>query len=76
VPMQQWNFKAIDVVNGHVRRSDEKWQAMRAGIALLAAGRLDVAPLVSAYPLEEIETAFDDLASRLEGLYKAVLTMA
>ncbi len=28
VNMQQWNFKAIDVVNGHVRRDNEKMEAM------------------------------------------------
>ncbi|MFH1084900.1 MAG: zinc-binding dehydrogenase [Chloroflexota bacterium] len=73
VNMKQWNFKAIDVINGHVRRDDEKMAAMRAALALVAAGRLDVAPLVTAYPLAEADQAFRDLAGRKEGLYKAVL---
>jgi len=73
VNMQQWNYKAIDVVNGHVRRDDEKREAMRAGLALMATGRLKIAPLVTSYPLSEAQRAFEDLASRKEGLFKAVL---
>ena len=44
INMKQWNFKAIDVINGHVRRHDEKQAAMAAGMALLANGRLKHRP--------------------------------
>ncbi len=73
VNMQQWNFKAIDVVNGHVRNMREKRQAMAAGVRLIAAGRLRVEPLVSFYPFGEVAAAFRDLAARKEGLFKALL---
>lgn len=73
VNMQQWNFKAIDVVNGHVRRDDEKYAAMRQGLDLMAAGRLTTAPLVTTYALTETQRAFDDLLNRKPGLFKAVL---
>jgi threonine dehydrogenase-like Zn-dependent dehydrogenase len=73
VNMKMWNFKAIDVINGHVRRDGEKMVAMRAGLALLASGRLQTAPLVTTYPLSAAQAAFEDLASRKPGLYKAVL---
>lgn len=73
VNMQQWNFKAIDVVNGHVRRHDEKLAAMQEGMDLLAQGHLATEPLVTTYDLAEIETAFRDLTSNTTGLFKAVL---
>ena len=76
VNMQQWNYKAIDVVNGHVRRAVEKAQAMRQGMDLMREGHLSTSPLVTTYDLSDIEQAFRDLASRKPGLLKAVLLMA
>jgi threonine dehydrogenase-like Zn-dependent dehydrogenase len=76
VNMQQWNYKAIDVVNGHVRRHEEKAEAMRQGVDLMREGHLSAAPLVSTYDFCDIEQAFRDLASRKTGLLKAVLLMA
>lgn len=76
VNMQQWNFKAIDVVNGHVRRHEEKAEAMRQAMDLIREGHLSTAPLVTTYDLGEIEQAFRDLSSRKPGLVKAVLLMA
>ncbi len=73
VNMQQWNFKAIDVVNGHVRNNREKREAMAAGMRLVASGRLRMDPLVSDYPFSEVGAAFRDLVARKEGLFKAVL---
>jgi threonine dehydrogenase-like Zn-dependent dehydrogenase len=73
VNMEQWNLKAIDVVNGHVRRQDEKLVAMRQGIDLLAAGHLVTKPMLTTYPLGEINTAFKDLITGKAGLVKAVL---
>jgi threonine dehydrogenase-like Zn-dependent dehydrogenase len=73
VNMQQWNFKAIDVVHGHVRDNREKRDAMEAGVRLMAAGRLRVEPLITYYPLAEVGRAFEDLVARKEGLFKAVL---
>jgi threonine dehydrogenase-like Zn-dependent dehydrogenase len=73
INMERWNFKAIDVVNGHVRRDDEKLEAMRRGTELLAAGRLDLEALVTSYPFAEINQAFEDLTNRKEGLYKVAL---
>jgi threonine dehydrogenase-like Zn-dependent dehydrogenase len=75
VNMQQWNFKAIDIVNGHVRRHDEKMEAMRLGLDLLASGELTIAPLVTPYDLSQVAQAFHDLETRKPGLYKATLTM-
>jgi len=73
--MQLWNYKAIDVVNGHCRRWPEKMAAMRAGVELMGAGRLDLKPLVTHYPMAKVAEAFRDLESRKEGLFKAALVM-
>ena len=75
VNMERWNFKAIDVINGHVRRDDEKAEAMRRGIGLMAAGRLKMKPLVTEYDFGQINKAFEDLINRKEGLYKAALVI-
>jgi threonine dehydrogenase-like Zn-dependent dehydrogenase len=73
VSMERWNYKAIDVINGHVRRDDEKLQAMKAAMDLLAAGRLQTESLVTAYPLDDAAQAFRDLADRKPGLLKVTL---
>ena len=73
VNLQTWNFKAIDVVNGHVRNMREKRDAMAAGVRMVACGRLRVEPLVTFYPFSQVGAAFRDLVARKEGLFKAVL---
>jgi NADPH:quinone reductase-like Zn-dependent oxidoreductase len=73
VNVERWNYKAIDVINGHVRRDDEKRQAMQAAMDLLAAGRLRTEPLVTAYALADTPQAFRDLADHKPGLLKATL---
>jgi threonine dehydrogenase-like Zn-dependent dehydrogenase len=73
VDMQCWNYKAIDIVNGHVRRNDEKRAAMEAAVALVAAGKLDLRSLVGVYKLGDTEKAFADLVRRKRDLFKAVL---
>lgn len=73
VNMKTWNFKAIDVVNGHVRRDDEKCEAMKEGMHLLAKGKLNFDGMVETHTLDTIEEAFADLLSRKKGLYKTVL---
>ena len=73
--MEQWNLKAIDVINGHVRRLDEKLEAMRQGMELMAQGHLVTRPLVSTYPFAEITPAFSDLISGKSALIKAVILM-
>lgn len=75
INMQQWNYKAIDVRNGHVRRKDEKLEAMRRGMDLLRRGHLVTKPLVRFYDLPDIEIAFRDLDKKAEGLVKAVIRM-
>ena len=73
VNMQQWNYKAIDVINGHVRRADEKLDAMRQGMMMMAQGYIETEPMVQVFPLDDTQKAFEALDQRQEGLLKAVL---
>lgn len=73
--MNQWNVKAIDVVNGHVRRNDEKRDALSRGMALAATGELILEPLVTYYPLFRIDAAFEECAKARSGVIKGVIVM-
>ena len=73
VDMKTWNFKALTVVNGHVRNEAEKLDAMRAVLRLAAAGKLDSGALITNYAFADINQAFQDLKARKVGLYKANL---
>ena len=73
VNMFQWNWKAITVINGHVRRDDEKLTALVESVNLMAGGAVDMKPLVQLYTLENADQAFQDLEHRKPGLYKAAL---
>lgn len=73
IDVKTWNYKAINVINGHVRRSCEKMAAMKAGLKLVAGGKLNLAPLVTNYAFTDLNKAFKDLKDRKEGLYKANL---
>ena len=73
VNLQRWNYKAMDVINGHVRHMDQKHRAMEEGMALYQQGLIDMRPLTQYYSLTDIDQAFNDLDIRKEGLIKAVI---
>lgn len=73
IDMKTWNFKALTVVNSHVRDEAEKLNAMKSALELMAHGKLDTNALVSNYPFTDINKAFTDLEQRMPGLYKANL---
>jgi hypothetical protein len=45
-----WNWKAIDVVNAHVRRRADLMESMRVGLELSARGLLDIGALEAKPP--------------------------
>src|SRR5919199_779237 len=47
VDVGMWNWKAIDVVNAHVRRRGDLMESMRIGLELTGAGLLDLGSLVT-----------------------------
>lgn len=75
VNMEQWNLKAIDVVNGHVRRENEKLEAMRTAMTMMEEGKLSTKAIVTFYAFDDIRQAFYDLSDRKKGLFKAVIEM-
>jgi len=74
VNMQLWNWKALDVLNAHDRRLDVKMECVRRGLRLMATGQIDVGALIShRFSLDEIDTAFSALETKLPGFCKAVV---
>jgi 2-desacetyl-2-hydroxyethyl bacteriochlorophyllide A dehydrogenase len=74
VDLQAWNWKAIDVVNAHVRDRDRLRESVHRGLGLVAAGRIDVGALVShRFALDQVDAAFDALVAKEPGFVKAAL---
>jgi threonine dehydrogenase-like Zn-dependent dehydrogenase len=74
VPMALWNWKAISVVNGHVRRVGELATAMRQGVRLVEAGAVPMSTLVTAeVPIERVDDAFQRYQHRRAGDVKTVI---
>ena len=74
VDVGMWNWKAIDVVNAHVRRRADLMESMRVGLELTAKGLLDLGSLVThRYGLDEVDRAYADLLAKPHGFIKAVV---
>jgi threonine dehydrogenase-like Zn-dependent dehydrogenase len=75
IDMALWNWKGIDIINGHERYPDVYHRGMIGGITLLEEGKLDMETLVThVYPLDDIDAAFHDAANKPDGFVKAVVT--
>jgi threonine dehydrogenase-like Zn-dependent dehydrogenase len=74
VNMQLWNWRGIDVVNAHERDPEIYRRGMEEGVRLLAAGGLDLAPLLThSFPLPDINAAFRTAEERPAGFLKSVV---
>jgi threonine dehydrogenase-like Zn-dependent dehydrogenase len=74
VDMQMWNWKAIDVVNAHVRRRDYLNEAIRRGLDLVRLGRIQPGKLVThRFGLDRVGEAFGALASKPDGYIKSIV---
>lgn len=74
VDMQTWNWKAIDVINAHVRRRDYLNEAIRRGLELVRLGRLQPGKLVThRFGLDAVGEAFEALASKPAGYIKSIV---
>jgi threonine dehydrogenase-like Zn-dependent dehydrogenase len=74
VDVNLWNWKAITVISAHERRDDYLLRCMEASLGLIAAGKLDLASLVThTLALDEVDRAFADMEDKPEGLIKGVV---
>ena len=74
VDFQMLNWKAADVINAHEKRTDFKMDCLLIGLALAAAGRLELGSLIThRYPLEEADRAFADYESKPDGYIKGLI---
>jgi L-iditol 2-dehydrogenase len=74
IRLGHWNWMAFNIVNAHFRDKSTILSGMRAGLRLMSAGVLDVAPLITnTYPLERVGEAFQAAATKPAGFVKAVI---
>ncbi|HEV2109322.1 MAG TPA: alcohol dehydrogenase catalytic domain-containing protein [Thermomicrobiales bacterium] len=77
VDVGMWNWKAIDVVNAHVRRQADLMESMRIGLELLAARLIDLEALVThRYGLDGVDHAYADLRDKPPGFIKGIVIPA
>jgi threonine dehydrogenase-like Zn-dependent dehydrogenase len=76
VDLETWNWKAIDVVNAHVRRRNLLNDAIGRGLELTRLGRIHPGDLIThRFGLDEVGEAFEALATKPAGFVKAVVLM-
>jgi threonine dehydrogenase-like Zn-dependent dehydrogenase len=74
VDMATWNWKALEVVNAHVRDRDRLRESVRRGLDLAATNRLDLGALIThRFPSDQIDDAFRALQNKPDGFVKAVI---
>jgi len=74
VNMWLWNWRGLDVINAHERSPTIYVEGIREAVAAVAAGRLDLARLLThSYPLDRLADALDATRDRPDGFLKAVV---
>jgi threonine dehydrogenase-like Zn-dependent dehydrogenase len=74
VDLQMWNWKAIDVINAHVRRRDYLNEAIRRGLELTRLGRIQPGKLVThRFGLDAVGEAFGALEMKPHGYIKGIV---
>jgi threonine dehydrogenase-like Zn-dependent dehydrogenase len=72
VDMQQWNWRAIDVVNAHERSNERYASGVERAVAAVLDGRLDPFPLLThTVPLDALDRGFALAQARPDGFMKA-----
>ncbi len=76
VNMQLWNWRALDIVNAHVRDRATILATMRDALDAWARGDIDPLPLFThSYPLDRLDEALDATRDKPQGFVKALVTM-
>ena len=77
VSMQMWNWKGIDVANAHERDPAVALRGLREAVDAVAAGRLDLAPLLThRYALDDLGEALKATRDKPDGFVKAWVDFA
>lgn len=64
VPLREWNYKAITVVNAHTRDADRIVRYMRKALVAFASGTVDARPWITdIVPFEELPAFLNDYSS-------------
>lgn len=76
VDMQQWNWRALDIVNAHERALARYVHGVERAIAAILDGKMDPFPLIThELPLTALDEAFELTRARPDGFMKAVVRM-
>jgi len=76
LPLGGWNWMAFEIVNAHFRDVATIMRGMRAGMRLLASGRIALDELVThRFPLADVNRAFATAVAKPAGFVKATVTM-
>jgi threonine dehydrogenase-like Zn-dependent dehydrogenase len=74
VNMQQWNWRALDVVNAHERSIARYASGMQHAVEAVLDGRMNPYPLLTyEAPLDSLDEAFALTRERPDGFMKAVV---
>jgi threonine dehydrogenase-like Zn-dependent dehydrogenase len=77
VDMQQWNWRALDVINAHERSPERYVHGVSSAITAVLQGRIDpFALLTHEMPLDSLDRAFELTRSRPDGFIKATVSIA
>jgi threonine dehydrogenase-like Zn-dependent dehydrogenase len=77
VNMQQWNWRALDVVNAHERSPERYVAGMQRAVTAVLDGSLDPFGLFThEAPLAELDRAFELTRARPDGFMKALVRTA
>lgn len=76
VDMQQWNWRALDIVNAHERALARYVHGVERAIAAILDGKMDPFPLIThELALTALDEAFELTRARPDGFMKAVVRM-
>jgi L-iditol 2-dehydrogenase len=74
VPLGDWNWRALELVNCHVRDPRRIHTAMERALELVETGQVDAGALVThRFPLDRIEEAFRAAEEKPDGFVKSVV---
>lgn len=74
IPLGDWNWKALQVINAHFREVSTIMRGMRTGMRLLSSGRIQIDDLVThRFDLEHVGRAFEVAVEKPDGFVKSTV---